>query len=106
MVPTFQLTARALNDLDEIWSYIARDSVNSANRVESAILSACARLAHRPLLGSRRADITALPVRFWSVTRFPNYIVVYRQDIQPLRVIAVLHGMRDIKALIEEPEVV
>ncbi|MGD0482861.1 MAG: type II toxin-antitoxin system RelE/ParE family toxin [Terracidiphilus sp.] len=37
MPPAYQLTLKALDDLDEIWDYIAGDSVDSACRVESAI---------------------------------------------------------------------
>jgi plasmid stabilization system protein ParE len=102
-MPThFQLTPRALDDIDEIWSYIAEDNVSAANRVESAILKACSRLAKHPLLGSKRSEITQLPVRFWAVSRIPNYIIVYRPDTRPLQVIAVLHGKRDVKALLDQ----
>lgn len=99
----FQFTPRALNDLGEIWDYIAADNVNAANRVELAILSACISLAKRPMMGSKRSEITPLPVRFWTVTRFPNFIVVYRPDTKPLQVVAVLHGNRDLKVLLEKP---
>jgi plasmid stabilization system protein ParE len=101
---SFELTPRALGDLDAIWNFIAEDSVNAANRVESAILSACESLTRHPLLGSKRAEITSLPVRFWPVTRFPNFIVVYRPDTKPLQVVAVLHGKRDMRAAFEQSQ--
>lgn len=102
MLTLFQLTPRALNDLDNIWNYIAVDNVGAADRVESAILSACGRLARSPMLGSKRIEITSLPVRFWTVTRFPDYVVVYRPATRPLQVVAVLHGKRNIKTVLEE----
>jgi plasmid stabilization system protein ParE len=103
-MPTpYQFTPRALNDLSDIWDYIAEDNLSAANRVESAILSACNSLARHPMLGSKRSEITLLPVRFWAVTRFPNFLVVYRPETKPLQVVAILHGKRDIKALLEEP---
>jgi plasmid stabilization system protein ParE len=102
---SYQLTHRDLGDLDDIWQYIAEDSVDAANRVESAILSACASLARRPLLGSKRNEITPLPVRFWTVTRYPNFIVVYRPETDPLQVITVLHGKRNLKAILNEPTI-
>jgi plasmid stabilization system protein ParE len=102
MPAQFRLTPRALEDLDQIWGYIAEDNEDAANRVESAILSACASLARHPMLGSKRSEITALPVRFWSVSRFPNFVVVYRPDTKPLQVVAVLHGKRNLKAIFEE----
>jgi plasmid stabilization system protein ParE len=91
MPTSFQLTPRALDDIDGIWDYIARENVNAANRVESAIFSACRSLA-----------VHLLPVRFWTITRFPNFIVIYRPDTKPLQVIAVLHGKRNLRALLEE----
>jgi plasmid stabilization system protein ParE len=91
----FALTPRAVADLAAIWEYIAKDNPGAADRVEAAIFTACARLAGRPMLGSRLADITDLPVRFWSVTSFPNFIVVYRPETDPLQVIAILHGRRE-----------
>jgi antitoxin ParD1/3/4 len=99
----FQLTPRALRDLEDIWNYIAQDSVDAANSVESAIFAACNRLARLPMLGSRRSEITALPVRFWTVTRYPNFIVVYRPDTRPLQVVAVLHGKRNLRELLIDP---
>jgi hypothetical protein len=40
-------------------------------------------------------------VRFWTVTKFPNYVIVYRPDTVPLQVVAVLHGKRDLKEVLE-----
>jgi plasmid stabilization system protein ParE len=36
---SFELTPRAASDLDDIWNFIAEDSVDAANRVESTILA-------------------------------------------------------------------
>jgi antitoxin ParD1/3/4 len=103
-MPTeFQLTPLALGELDEIWEYIAKDSVSAANRVESAILAACGSLARNPLLGPKRIEITQLPVRFWTVSRFPNFMVVYRPDTKPLQIVSLLHGTRSSKTALEGP---
>jgi plasmid stabilization system protein ParE len=102
MPTSFQFTPRALNNLSDIWDYIAEDNVGAANRVESAILSACDSLARHPMIGSKRTDITPLPVRFWTVTKFPNFIIVYRPDTKPVQVVAVLHGKRNIQAILKE----
>ncbi len=63
----YRFTPQALDDLFEIWSYIAEDNVDAANGVEEAIYSACALLAEAPLAGRVREDLTALPLRFWLV---------------------------------------
>jgi plasmid stabilization system protein ParE len=39
-------------------------------------------------------------VRFWTVTKSPNYVIVYRSETVPLQVVAVLHGKRDLKKIL------
>ncbi len=97
----YRFTPEAEEDLFEIWCYIARDSVAAANRVESAVYDACVFLAQEPRSGSPRKHVTALPVHFWTVQQHPNYVVVYRAETQPLEIIRVLHGMRDLKRLLQ-----
>lgn len=98
----YQFTPQAADDLFEIWSYIARDNLDAANRLEDAVYEACAFLAEGPLRGTTRQDITKLPVRFWTIQAFPNYIVVYDPKSHPLRIIRVLQGSRDITAILGE----
>jgi plasmid stabilization system protein ParE len=104
MPPLFWLSPRAHQDLDQIWSFIARDSVDAANRVESAILRTCGKVAMNPFLGKKRTEITMRPVRFSVVTRYPNYIVVYRPDIKPIQIVAIVHGKRNIHRALENAD--
>ncbi len=73
----YRFTAKAKADLRSIWSYIARDNIEAANRVENAIYDACAFLEKAPLRGHIRNDLTKVPVRFWTVVRYPKYVIVY-----------------------------
>ena len=98
----FQFTPQATEDLDAIWWFIAGGNRDAAARVEIEILGTCRRLAKHPLMGTRRRDITPLPVRFWTVAKFPNYVIVYRPETVPLQIVAVLHGKRDINEILEE----
>src|SRR5665213_2356449 len=100
MSEAFQLTHFAFDDLEMIVAHIAQDNLDAAIRVESAIIMACRRLSRNPLIGSKHADVTPLPVRFWPVSQFPNYIIVYLPESRPLQVVAILHGMRDIPAIL------
>jgi plasmid stabilization system protein ParE len=43
-----------------------------------------------------------LPVRLWTITKFPNYVIVYRPETNPLQVVAILHGKRDLKGVLKE----
>ena len=78
MMP-YVLTPLAKADIFNIWSYIADDNEDAADRVEQAIYDACAFVAEAPVLGHSRLDLTTRSLRFWTVTRYPNYAVVYRQ---------------------------
>lgn len=100
MPPAYRLTPKALGDLEEIWNYIAKESAEAADRVESAIFEACEVIARNPMIGSKRSEITPLPVRFWVVTKFPSFMVVYRPDGSPIQVVAVLHAKRDMQRII------
>jgi len=81
----FHFTPQATEDLDAIWWFIAEDNREAADRVELEIRATCRRLAKHPLMGSRRRDITSRPVLFWTVTKYPNYVIVYRPETTPLQ---------------------
>ena len=98
----FRLTPEATADLFEIWSYIAAHSPQAADRVENAVYRACAFVAAGPLRGQTRQDLTDRPLRFWTVQRYPNYIVVYDPTTSPVQIIRILHGMRNVRRILAE----
>lgn len=98
----YALTPLARSDVFEIWAYIARDSEEAADRVEQAIYEALAFVGAGPMRGHYRPDLTERPLRFWTLTRYPNYTVVYRPDTAPLQIVAVLHGRRDLKRILDQ----
>lgn len=98
----YALTPVAKADIFNIWSYIARDSENAADRVEQAIYDACAFLAEGHLRGHSRPDLTPRALRFWTLNRYPNFTVVYRPETTPLQVVAVLHGKRNLRRILKK----
>ena len=97
----YALTPLAKADIFDIWSYIAADSEDAANRVEEAIYGACMFVAEAPLRGHSRPDLTTRSLRFWTLTRYPNYTLVYRPQTVPLQVVAVVHGRRNIQHILK-----
>jgi antitoxin ParD1/3/4 len=77
---SYVLTPRAKADIFHIWAYIADHNQDAADRVEQAIFDACAFLAETPMRGHCRPDLTGRPLRFWTLSRYPNYVIVYRPD--------------------------
>ena len=52
-------------------------------------------LAQMPRMGHTRGDVTDYPVLFLPVGA---YLVIYRADRQPIEIVAVTQGSRDIPA--------
>jgi plasmid stabilization system protein ParE len=98
----YVLTPLAQADIFDIWAYIAENSETAADRVEQAIYDACGFLAAGRQRGHTRPDLTPRQLRFWTLTRYPNYTVVYRPDTAPLQIVAVLHGKRNIRRLLRQ----
>ena len=98
---SFRLTRDAIDDLDVIWLHIYRSNPKAADAVEEEIRVACASLAASPLQGHLRRDLTKRPVRFWTLPKYPNYMIVYDPHAKPLAILRVLHGMRDLKRLLK-----
>src|SRR5258708_30201322 len=97
----YRFTPQAADDLLGIWSFIAQDNLEAADRVESAIFRACSLLSDSPLAGSIRKDLTLLPLRFWVVQPYSNYLIVYDPEKKPLQVIRILHGARDLPSVLK-----
>lgn len=97
----YLLTPQAAGDLLNIWSFIAQDNPEAADRVEAAVFRACDLLADSPLAGRVRRDVTSLPLRFWVVHPYSNYLIVYDPETKPLQIIRILHGARDLPSALK-----
>ena len=82
----------ALKDLEEVWEYIAADSLDAADRMREEIHDAIQSLVPFPYVGHQRPDLTSRPIRFQTVR---DYVIAYAADEKPLAVIAILHGRRN-----------
>lgn len=93
------LAPEALQDLQDIWDFIAEGNPDAAGRVQEELFEAFEGLASMPGKGHQREDLTDKPVRFFTVR---SYLIVYRPDTVPLQIVGVLHGARDIPALLRQ----
>jgi plasmid stabilization system protein ParE len=89
----YVLGREAEGDLDDIWDYIAKDSVDAADRVIAQFFEAFDALARNPSMGHKRPDLTQSPVLFWPLG---NYLVIYRPQRRLVEIVAIVHGKRDI----------
>lgn len=91
------LSPRARVDLQSIWSFIAVENREAADRMIDELLAAFEYLADWPGSGHTRRDLTERNFLFWPVR---SYLVVYREKQAPLQIVAILHGARDIPSVL------
>ena len=97
MNPNFRVLPEVVDDIFEIWRFIAEDNVEAANRIENEIWDAFAELAEFPEMGHERPALTSRPLRFRLVRA---YLIAYAPEARPLLIVAVLHGKRNPRASI------
>ena len=56
------------------------------------------RLARSPEIGHLREDLADEPLQFWPVY---SYLIIYRPQTRPIQILRILHGSRDIRAILE-----
>jgi plasmid stabilization system protein ParE len=95
---TYILSVDAELDLDEIWEYIAQDSLDAADRWTAKLFDTFQSLAQNPGIGHRREDLTSLPVLFFPVEA---YLIIYRVQRKWIEIVAVTQGARDIPSFLE-----
>jgi toxin ParE1/3/4 len=91
-------TAQARADLDEIWSYIAKDSVSAADELIDRIAQRGQTLADYPHLGVARPDI-APQARLLTIG---NYLVLYSLTDSDALIVRVVHGASRLEGLFDE----
>ena len=91
---TIRLSARAKEDLLDIWCDIAPDGVQAADRVYDRLEERVAILSRFPKAGLARPDIAA-EARALSE---PPYLILYREIPDGVQIVRVMHGARRITA--------
>jgi toxin ParE1/3/4 len=94
------VSRQAKAEVDEIWSYVAvqSGSVDIADRVVDEITETFHQISKHPNIGRRRDDLR----RDLRSVLAGTHIVVYRVEGSYIRILHVVHGRRDIKAVVQQ----
>ncbi len=92
------LAPEALQNLQDIWDFIAVDNPDAASALQEEFFRAFEDLAAMPGKGHKREDLTDRAVLFFRVR---SYLIVYRSESVPLQIVAVLHASRDIPTVLK-----
>jgi toxin ParE1/3/4 len=93
-----RLSPEAEAELNEIWWYIAQEGGNTeiARNVVASITRRFDLIARYPQLGRKRDELRR------GLRAYPagNYLILYRIEGPDVLIVHVIHGRRDIEALI------
>ena len=90
-----KLSLQAVEDLKEIWLYIANDSPAIADKFVDEIYSRCKTVSDNPDIGRRRDNL--IPgIRSIS---FKRYILFYRKGKDKIEIIRILSAYRDFESI-------
>ncbi|HWX22854.1 MAG TPA: type II toxin-antitoxin system RelE/ParE family toxin [Candidatus Binatia bacterium] len=96
-LPVF-FTALAEEDLDQIEDHISARDPAVAARVRAAIVEQSIQLGNTPGKGMPLKEPCSereAGVRLWPVSRYRNYLVLYRIEPKLIRVLRILHAAQD-----------
>jgi len=97
-MPSIVVRPKAVDDLAEIWAYIADDNLREANAFASRIHKEFRVPSGQPRMGRERPELLA-DLRSFPVGR---YVIFYLPRPHGIEVVRVLHGARDLKPLFEQ----
>ncbi|NGZ28490.1 MAG: type II toxin-antitoxin system RelE/ParE family toxin [Magnetococcales bacterium] len=94
-------TGRARRDILMATQWMAKDNPLVAQALREAIKQAAILLGNYPLSGRERPDLVNGSYRFLAITGF-SYVLVYDSLPRPPIVVRVIHGARDLPALMDD----
>lgn len=91
---------QAVDDIVDIWDYIADDSIAAADTWVDRLDTQLELLATQPLMGRTRDEL--MP----GIRSFPfgRYVIFYMPHASGLDVVRLLHSARDVDAIFDRPE--
>ena len=94
----------ARRDLVEAFVFLGRESVSAARRFLQQAEATFDRLARASGMGTRYEtdDPACSELRCFPISRFRKYLVFYRPIEDGIEVVRVLHGARDISAILAD----
>ncbi len=90
-------STRAESELDRIEAFISVKNPEAAARVRKEIVAQSIRLGENPEMGWPIKNPTRRHrnVRLWPVSRYRQYLILYRVESQSVRIISLLNAAQD-----------
>ncbi len=95
----YRFLTPASRDLTDVLEYLYLNSPAAADRFLTALDSRLRLLADHPFTGHQRTEFGHDDLRYIT---FGAYIIAYYPETKPITIAALLHGSRDLAALLKE----
>jgi plasmid stabilization system protein ParE len=99
-VSLYRLSPQARRDLEQVRLYLSDVPVEAAMRAKLQLRDGLRLIAGQPMMGHTDSESTRLigeEIRSWLI---PPYRVFYRASRSPIEFVAILHGARDLRAIL------
>jgi len=91
----YRVAPEARADLDEVYDYVAKESLSAADELIETFQERFRLLATQPLMGQARPELG----RSLHSFTVGNYVIFYRPAEGGIEVAKIIHSARDIEAL-------
>ncbi len=93
-----------IQDLIAQATYIAKDNLDASDRFLMAAEETFSALGRMPAIGklSGFTHSSLVGIRQYYIKGFPRYLVFYRINSSCVEILRVLHGSRDLEAILDE----
>jgi toxin ParE1/3/4 len=93
----YKISVSASNDIDDIWLWLAKENINSADNFLNELYKIFDLLCEFPLIGSMKPDFTDKNYRWIPIQK---YWIAYKDFTSPLEIARVISAYRDIQEII------
>jgi toxin ParE1/3/4 len=90
-----EISKEAIRDLDEIWDYIAGDSIVNADRFIDELFFKCEEIAQLKGVGRKRDEL----ILGLKSLAHKNYVIFFAQKEDIVSIVRILSGVRDIESV-------
>jgi toxin ParE1/3/4 len=95
------LAPAARRDLLAAVRRISKDNPAAARGLRDGVVRAAERIGEHVHIGVRRPELAGEPYRFVALTGF-SYVIVYNSGRRPPLIVRILHGARDLPAILRD----
>ena len=97
----YRILPQTQEDFFNAHEYLYERSPSAAESFAKLMFDAFELLGDFPALGHVRKDLTDKPFRFWPAG---NYLIIYRPDLNPVPIVALIHGSQDVGQLLQQSQ--